>query len=93
MPNHLHGIVMLGMNPGSSPPSLSLVIGQFKSLSTAAYSRGVRAGSYPSFDRTLWQRGFHDHIIRSDRSLDELRRYIDSNPARWLERHQQEAFS
>lgn len=89
MPNHLHGIVVLGMDPMAVAPTLSVIIGQFKSLSTAAYSRGVHAGTYPPFDRSLWQRGFHDHIVRNERSLEELRAYIDGNPARWWERNRQ----
>lgn len=86
MPNHLHGIVILGTDLDSTPPSLSVIVGQFKSGSMAAYGRGVRAGSYPPFDRSLWQRGFHDHIVRNEQSLDEVRRYILGNPARWWER-------
>lgn len=87
MPNHIHGIVVLGTVLECKPPSRSVIVGQFTSLSTAAYGYGVRAGTYPPFDRSLWQRGFHDHIIRNDRSLEELRTYIDGNPARWLERN------
>jgi REP element-mobilizing transposase RayT len=90
VPNHIHGIVMLGTDPDTTPLSLSVIIGQFKSVSTAAYSRGVRAGSYPLFDRLLWQRGFHDHIVRNERSLDEVRRCIDGNPARWRERRRRQ---
>lgn len=90
MPNHLHGIVVLGTDPDTNPPSLSVIVGQFKSVSTAAYSRGVHAGSYPPFDRLLWQRGFHDHIVRNERSLDEVRRYIEGNPARWWERRRRQ---
>jgi REP element-mobilizing transposase RayT len=87
MPNHLHGIVVLGTDPQALPPSLSVIVGQFKSLSMAMYGHGVRQGMYPPFDRSLWQRGFHDHIVRNDRSLEELRVYIEGNPGRWLERH------
>lgn len=90
MPNHLHGIVVLGTNPEAKPPSLGVIVGQFKSLSAAAYGDGVRAGTYAPFDRSLWQRGFHDHIIRNDRSLEELRAYVDHYPARWLERNHRE---
>lgn len=89
MPNHIHGIVMLGTDPGSTPPSLSVIVGQFKSMTTAVYGRGVRSGTYPPFDRSLWQRGFHDHIVRNEQSLEEVRRYIQGNPARWWERRRQ----
>jgi putative transposase len=31
----------------------------------------------------VWQRNYHDHIIRNDRSRDRIRRYIRDNPAHW----------
>ena len=30
-----------------------------------------------------WQKSFYDHVIRNDRSLDNLRRYIINNPLKW----------
>ncbi len=47
------------------------VVGAFK----AQASR--RAG------RTLWQRGYHDRIIRTESELNALREYIATNPLRW----------
>ena len=29
----------------------------------------------------IWQRGYHDHIIRNDKSLNRIRGYIINNPA------------
>lgn len=31
----------------------------------------------------VWQRGYYDHIIRNERALDRIRRYIVENPSRW----------
>lgn len=31
----------------------------------------------------VWQRNYHEHIIRDDGSLARIRRYIAANPARW----------
>ena len=83
MPDHLHAILFLGTNPDqkSGTTSLNTIIGTFKSLTTLEYGRGVRAGIYPPFDRTLWQRSFHDRIIRSPRELDAARIYIEQNPS------------
>ena len=33
----------------------------------------------------IWQRNFHDRIIRNDRELDAVRNYIASNPGNWAE--------
>lgn len=90
MPNHLHGIVVSGAEPGTRPLPLSTIVGQFKSLTRAAYSAGVRAGLHPPYDRSLWRRGFCDHIIRNERSLTDVRAYIESNAARWLDRSRRE---
>lgn len=33
--------------------------------------------------RPVWQRSFHDHIIRNDREFDRIRQYIINNPIGW----------
>lgn len=34
-------------------------------------------------DITVWQRGFHDHIIRNKNDYDKIAKYISENPLRW----------
>ncbi len=36
----------------------------------------------------VWQRNYHDHIIRDEGDLNAIRAYIDTNPARWAEDHE-----
>jgi REP element-mobilizing transposase RayT len=86
MPNHLHGIVFLREAEPTSPVSLSGVIGAFKSRVAVDYSAGVRAGHYPVYDRSLWQRSFSDRIVQSDRRLETLRQYVEGNPGRWQDK-------
>jgi len=31
----------------------------------------------------LWQRGYHDHIVRDGADLDRIRQYILDNPINW----------
>ncbi len=90
MPNHVHGILFLD-NPKSSPKpgaasgapatrtSLALVVRAFKSQSTIGVNK-IRMTP----NRPVWQRNYFEHIIRTGQSLDELRRYILENPARWI---------
>jgi hypothetical protein len=33
----------------------------------------------------VWQRNYHDRIIRNERHLWAARRYIRDNPAKWYE--------
>lgn len=32
-----------------------------------------------------WQRNYHDHIIRNEKELEEIRKYIEYNPHNWEE--------
>jgi putative transposase len=93
MPNHIHGIIVITQADADDPPvdtyvkahrvNLSGIIGQFKSITTALYITGVHQHDWPKFPRKLWQRGFHDHIIRNDKELDRIREYIENNPIQW----------
>jgi hypothetical protein len=31
----------------------------------------------------IWQRNYYEHIIRDERALNAIRRYIQENPLRW----------
>ena len=49
---------------------------------TIKLSYGWRPFLAPS---DLFQRSFHDHIIRGEADYREIWEYIDGNPARWGE--------
>lgn len=88
MPNHLHGLLTLPVPDGPDLDgciALSDVMRWFKTETTARYSRGVRRSAWSPFDGHLWQRGYYDEIVRSDRGLDRVRHYIEANPATWTE--------
>ena len=95
MPNHVHGIIILGKTltegaldreeDAGSAPTLGAVIGALKSLTTNDHIRGVRDRDWPPFDRKLWQRNYYERIIRNDREWNALRRYIQDNPIRWAQ--------
>ncbi|MEG1887523.1 MAG: hypothetical protein RR177_05285, partial [Oscillospiraceae bacterium] len=34
---------------------------------------------------SLWQKLFHDHIIRNEREYQKIWQYIDENPLKWEE--------
>jgi len=61
--------------------SLPDVVHRFKSLTTARYRDGVKQHGWPAFDGHLWQRNYHEHIIRDDAELLRIQRYIVHNPA------------
>ncbi len=33
----------------------------------------------------IWQRGFYEHVIRTDADLERVREYIEANPIRWAD--------
>lgn len=33
----------------------------------------------------VWQRNYYEHIIRSEKSLNEIREYIINNPVNWVQ--------
>ena len=73
MPNHVHLVIMLHKTGGHGGPPLHQIIGRFKSYTTHLYGK------------SLWQRSFYDHILRSEEDLRSAREYIAANPARWRE--------
>ncbi len=64
---------------GSKKDSLSAVIGLYKS--TVAR----RINTLCEQPQKIWQRSFHDHIIRNEVSLTKLREYVICNPTLWAE--------
>jgi putative transposase len=97
MPNHMHGIVLIvdeqpsnagvgathgspSAQPGPKQASLGAIIGQFKSSVT----RCLNQLPHPP-DQPIWQRNYHEHIIRSEESLNHIRTYVAMNPAKWAD--------
>ncbi len=73
----------------AGPPtgSLGAIIAGFKSAVTKRINlmRGTPGAR-------VWQRNYYEHIIRTNRALDSIRRYIAQNPIRWhLDRYNESA--
>lgn len=60
------------------PHSLATIVRSFKS----AVTKRIHALPYAT-DRPVWQRNYYERIIRNQRALDTIRRYIVNNPQRW----------
>ena len=77
MPNHIHLLLRISVSNGRmiSAPTYRVptIIGQMK----RAASKQAQTG--------LWQKGYHDHIIRSEADYLRIWDYIDTNPAKWRE--------
>ena len=74
MPNHIHLILVLAESDNN--PDISLVIGQIK----RGITKEIREVQ-PDLD--VWQRSFHDHVIRLQKSYEKIWLYIEENPQNW----------
>jgi len=86
MPNHIHGIIII--NPSVETPdraslhdknnhhSLGLIINQFK----GSFKKWCNENNFNSFE---WQPRFYDRIIRNEKELYNIRKYIKQNPIKW----------
>jgi REP element-mobilizing transposase RayT len=63
-------------------PTLGDVIGAFKSLVFGIYLRWVKAHD-PQRRAKFWQRNYYEHIVRDEKELYAIRRYIRENMTRW----------
>lgn len=82
MPNHIHLIIMIDGVDGTGDPSPALgnIIGWYKYQATKQIN--MRDGR---FGKRVFQRSFHDHIIRGEKDYQKIWNYIDGNPAKWKE--------
>ena len=65
MDNHMHAILVLE----SSTKPLGEIIRQFKAIVTMKVKR-----------RDIWQKGYYEHVIRTEKALYNIREYIQNNP-------------
>lgn len=100
MPNHVHGVIVLvddfagdaavgaGLRPApTTRPAtelpryypLSEIVRAFKSFSARRINelRGTPGA-------LVWQRNYFEHIVRNEKDLARIRKYIDDNPAHWV---------
>ena len=74
MPNHIHVLLRVCADEYGRPlvaPTMSRVIKQLKGIVSK------------QIGTSIWQKSFHDHIIRSREDYEEHLKYIYENPLRW----------
>ena len=93
MPNHIHGIILIndisvreGFKPSPTNPAfrtqhgLTEIIRALKTFSSRYINEKRNKKGI-----SVWQRSFHDHIIRNETELTKLREYVLYNPSLWAE--------
>lgn len=91
MPDHLHLMVKLGGHgapggPPARPVHLGTLVGQLKKRLRAAYWEVVRPGLPAGIPPDVFDRDWHDWIVKKPGQLAAFRRYILENPARHARR-------
>ena len=72
MPNHIHMILSLK----ERKTRLDRIVGSYKS-----YVTNEIHNYRPEI--TVWQRSFHDHVIRNEQAFQKIWLYIEGNPGNW----------
>jgi REP element-mobilizing transposase RayT len=99
LPNHIHGIIILTESMVGTRHAVSLqeqfakpvigsvptIVRSFKSATTKCIHEIRNTPSLP-----VWQGRFFDRIIRSDKELDNIRKYIFNNVLKWAYESQHE---
>ncbi len=90
MPNHIHGILLINdktvgaknfsppqsdQNPSGTSQTIGSVIRGFKIGVTKWMRQNTEFYN-------IWQRNYHEHIIRNEDELNRIRKYITDNPAK-----------
>ena len=86
MPNHIHMIISNDADMRATArvaPTIGSVIGSYKSMVSNSWlvkckEHGIHMGQ-------IWQRNYHDHIIRGEADYQRICQYIDENLERWTE--------
>ena len=74
MPNHIHLLLQINTDENGRPmvaPTISTVIQQMKGYVTK------------QLGRFIWQKLFHDHVIRNENDYRIIWEYIENNPVQW----------
>ena len=91
LPNHIHGIIIIkdaifGRTEHCSVPTInknehygtvSKIIKSFKEIVSKNIRKQCRNYDFQ------WQRSFYDHIIRNEKSLQNIRNYVINNQLKW----------
>lgn len=73
MPNHIHLIIVMCNKTGDRGRSpLQYIVRNIKSYVT----------KFAGF--SVWQKSFHDHIIRNEKDYRRITEYIENNPQNWI---------
>lgn len=71
MPDHVHLLLQIHSDENGRPmvaPTVATIVQQMKGYISK------------QIGNSIWQKGFYDHVIRTDAEYREVWEYIDNNP-------------
>ena len=77
MPNHVHLMVTITGDGPSGATAPTAILPRFVGTLKRLVNREL--------GENIWQRSFHEHIIRDEKDYRDIWNYIENNPARWAE--------
>lgn len=89
MPNHIHMILTITAlsvgAPLAAPESnINHTVGAASGAPTMGnIVRGLKSGISRKCGFNVWQRNYHDHIIRNHKEYENICNYIETNPLQW----------
>ncbi len=79
MPNHMHLLITIYADGRADPsPTITSFVGWLKYQAT----REIYKTTGETKEK-IFQRSFHDHIIRNRDDYEQISKYICENPANW----------
>ena len=76
MPNHIHLLLQIHTDASGRAmlaPTISTIVAQMKGAVTKKIGHAI------------WQKLFHDHVIRNQKDYEMIWNYIERNPMKWSE--------
>lgn len=90
MPNHAHMVIRIvgaGFKPAlmeslkpatTKSHALPEIVRAFKTFSARRINEYRGSPGVP-----VWQRNYYEHVIRDEKSLNQIREYLNNNPLQW----------
>ncbi len=89
MPDHLHGILYFDKPEYEfriSQPNKFAPQSQNLGSVIRGYKAAVKKYATMNLIEFSWQARYHDHVICTERELQAIRRYIQNNPKKWMDK-------
>ena len=83
MPDHIHMILFVSDFEDKSV-NYGTPRAAFPTKSVSQIINGLKAISTKQIGFSVWQKSFHDHIIRNEKEFLDICNYIDNNPINWV---------